>query len=146
MRSLLSGLVAASLLIATAQLGFARCGDEPDDAQQVADARQQVADDCECATAETHGAYVSCAAGVVNARVLAGSLRPQCKGSVRRCAARSTCGKPGFVACCRTRADGVTKCSTKRDGLHCVPPEGGSACVGTQSSCCDACTTSGCAP
>ena len=72
-------------------------------------------------------------------------VNKSCKGAITRCAARSTCGKPGFVTCCRTNSKGVTKCSTKSSGDSCKPPKGGSACASVHSSCCDACTASGCA-
>jgi hypothetical protein len=60
------------------------------------------------------------------------------------CAARSTCGKPGFVTCCRTTAKGVTKCSIKHGAAKCTAPKHGGATVGTHASCCDACSGSTC--
>jgi len=149
MRALLSGLLAIAALCANPGLAFGGCGDNPGDAEAVAAARDQVATDCDCAGAVSHGAYVSCAAGVANARAKADPqlLPTYCKGAVKRCAARSTCGKPGFVTCCRTSSAGTTKCSTKRDSAHCIAPAGGDACTGDPafSSCCDACTGTGCA-
>jgi len=124
----------------------ARCGDAPGDAAAVAAARDDVETTCDCAGAATHGAYVSCAAGVANARAEANLLPHNCKGQVKRCAARSTCGKPGAVTCCRTSARGTTRCSIKASASLCsTPPHGGAACVGTATSCCDACNESGCA-
>ena len=64
----------------------------------------------------------------------AGTLSKDCKRAVKDCAARSTCGKPGFVTCCRTRATGTTKCSTKSSAALCRPPKKGTACVGQRSS------------
>ena len=149
MRLLLSTLLAFAALSTSAGPAVAGCGDNPGDAEAVAAARAQVAADCDCAGAPSHGAYVSCAAGVANERANAEPpLLPRyCKGAVKKCAARSTCGKPGFVTCCRTSSAGKTKCSTKRDAAHCVAPAGGAACAGdlTFSSCCDACTDGGCA-
>jgi len=101
---------------------------------------------CDCLGATRHGAYVRCAVGVAKAAVKAGTLPRRCKGAVKSCAARSTCGKPGFVTCCRTTATGATKCSIKRAPAQCKPPRGGTACVGHRPSCCDACATGGCAP
>jgi hypothetical protein len=73
------------------------------------------------------------------------TLPKNCKGAVVRCAAKSTCGKPdGFVTCCRITAAGKTKCSLKSDASLCKPPKNGSSCVGTDSSCCDACPTGVC--
>src|SRR5206468_23801 len=47
--------------------------------------------------------------------------------------------------CCRTDSDGDTSCSIKSSASACNPPRGGSACVGSVPSCCDACGPSGCA-
>ena len=147
MRVLLPGVLAIAVLCTSPALTFGGCGDNPGDDVAVADARTAVEATCTCATATSHGAYVRCAAEVANARAkaLPQLLPTYCKGAVKRCAARSTCGKPGFVTCCRTSAAGTTKCSTKRDGDHCIAPAGGSACTGSFSSCCDACTDGGCA-
>jgi len=151
MRALLPGLLAIAALCANPALTFAGCGDNPGDAQAVADARAAVEGTCTCSSedppAVNHGQYVSCAVGVVNQRANDNLLPPYCKGFVKRCYARSTCGKPGFVACCRTSSSGKTKCSTKRDSEHCTDPGGGTSCVGDGAftSCCDACTATGCA-
>ena len=75
----------------------------------------------------------------------AGTLSKDCKRAVKDCAARSTCGKPGFVTCCRTRATGTTKCSTKSSAALCKPSKKGTACVEQRPSCCDACVSGGCA-
>jgi hypothetical protein len=83
---------------------------------------------------------VRCVAHAVKAAGIAKSL----SGTVKRCAARSTCGKAGFVTCCRTNKKGVTKCSIKHDAAKCKAPKGGSAHVGTHASCCDACTSPTC--
>ena len=144
MRTTISGALVIAMLFGGLAVAHARCGDQPGDAQAVADARAQVASDCDC-NAGTHGAYVKCAAGVANDRASHNLLRESCKGAVKKCAARSMCGKPGFVTCCRTNASGVTKCSIKSGAAKCTPPKDGSACVGTFSSCCDACTDTGCA-
>ena len=97
-----------------------------------------------CATAKNHGQYVSCIAHQAKADT---TLPNECRGAVVKCAAKSTCGKSGFVTCCRTKADGTTKCSTKKGASACTAPKGGHACVGlpTHPSCCDACTATGCA-
>jgi hypothetical protein len=93
----------------------------------------------ECRGARVSGARVT----DTDERAVESALR--CRGAVVKCAAKSTCGKPNFVTCCRTNAKGVTKCSTKSSANSCEPQKGGSACVGTFSSCCDACTATGCA-
>src|SRR5689334_9614764 len=134
-------LVALAFLLGTAGLALARCGDDPRDAQAVADARAQVDGDCDCAGATSHGDHVRCAVGVVRTRVDAGQLRSQCRGVVKRCAAKSTCGKPGAVSCCIPN-DPSTRCRIARDAGSCAA-RGGTP--GTCPSCCDACG-GGCAP
>ncbi len=128
----------------SAGLAVAKCGDDPGDAQAVADARAGVRASCDC-NVPTHGEYVSCAAAIADAHAMAGLLPMNCKGNVKKCAARSTCGKPGFVTCCRTTASGRTKCGTKSNSDKCTAPSGGTACVGQFTSCCDACSGTGCA-
>src|SRR5262249_45181626 len=138
----ISWTTAAPIAIAHADEGGdtnAPCGSVSGDADQVAAVRAQAAATCDCATASSHGAYVSCVAQVVNDAVDSGALRSQCRGDITHCAARSTCGKPGFVTCCRTSAKGKKKCSIKRNADACRAPAGGSASVGTSASCCDAC-------
>jgi len=134
-------VLAASFLAFAAQRSDAKCDVTGADAADVAAARAAVAANCDCAGAPNHGTFVSCAAEQANATL----VNRSCRGTVVKCAAKSTCGKPGFVTCCRTKASGVTKCSTKSNADRCKAPKGGSACVSTFASCCDACTTSGCA-
>jgi hypothetical protein len=107
-------------------------------------ARLQIDAQCACDEATNHGAYVRCVAHAVKASVKAGDVPKASSGAVKRCAAQSTCGKPGFVTCCRTTKKGALKCSIKHDAATCKAPKGGSAHVGTHASCCDACTTAAC--
>ena len=137
----LVGAFALSLLVFSAQRSDAKC-DPTADAADIALA-QAAAATCVCATFDNHGQYVSCVAHAVKEAPLENR---SCGAAVKKCAARSTCGKPDeFVTCCRTKANGTTKCSTKSSAERCKPPKGGSACVGVFASCCDACTESGCA-
>lgn len=108
--------------------------------------RAEIDAQCDCAGARKHGAYVKCAATMAKTAVRSGTLSKACKGAVKRCAAQSTCGRPGFVTCCRTNAQGVQKCSIKRSAAACKPPKGGTACVGDRPSCCDACGGATCPP
>lgn len=101
---------------------------------------------CDCRGSRSHGAYVSCAMQVAKAALKAGRLTKRCNGTVKSCAARSTCGRPGFVTCCRTSAKGATKCSIKRSAALCKPRKGGTACVSVHPSCCGACSATGCQP
>src|SRR5262245_52510435 len=111
---------------------------DPTTATAVASARSTADQECHddgrgCDNAPSHGAYVSCIAHKVNdlASGPTPSLPPSCKGFVKRCASRSTCGKQdrGFVTCYRTDSAGATKCSTKSDSSLCSDPPGGSHCV-----------------
>ena len=115
------------------------CGMEQGDAAQVAAVRAMADEQCDCATAANHGAYVSCVDAVAAAAVADGSLRPECEDTVISCAAQSTCGRPGFVTCCTTDSTGQTTCSTKSTAALCKAPTGGTASVGSAPSCCDAC-------
>ena len=149
MHVLLRGLAGVLLLLAAPSLGEAKCGDDPADAEAVARARMAADAACDtqqsgCSNAPDHGSYVHCVAAQAKATVDDGTLRPACKRAVTRCAARSTCGRPGAVACCRTKL-GERRCSIKSGTADCTAPGGGTACVGTFPSCCDACSTTGCA-
>ena len=133
-RPAIGAMMAALSLVALAQSAFAACGDNPDDANAVAAARQAADDPCDCSTAKTHRRYVRCVAGVARAAVNSGTLSEECKAQLLACAARSTCGRPSAVRCCRTDASGVTHCQTVRGAAACRAPRGGSVCVGTTSN------------
>jgi len=138
-------LFAGSLLIApTHALGA--CGTNPGDPAAIAEVRSLVEQQCDCATAVSRKVYLRCAGAVLDLAVAQGRLSTGCRSAVKKCATKSTCGRPGAVACCRTRANGQTKCSVKPSAVACVAPAGGSACASQQSSCCDACVDGGCAP
>jgi len=108
------------------------------DAEALTRTRAAVDAQCDCAGA-SHRSYVKCAVAVAKAAVRAGTLPKTCRGKVKRCAAHSTCGRPGFATCCLTTAQGVQQCSIKPSAAACRPPPGGIACVGDRSSCCGAC-------
>ena len=115
--------------------------------------------ECPCTTASNHGRHVSCVAHVVNRLAKTQTVPTSCKGKITRCAARSVCGKSGFVTCqvptdtcdlttgtcvgdativCTTNLDCGSRCSTKRDAQHCADAGG---TVGGGTSCCAACGT-----
>jgi hypothetical protein len=139
---LVRGMMLVALVLSAPRAARPAC----DDTGAVADARDAIELACPCAGAASHRSYVACATGVIAARLGDHSLPIGCGSTVRRCVTRSTCGRAGAATCCRTTATGVTRCRTTRDPARCAPPVGGSACVGSATSCCDACTTSGCAP
>ncbi len=114
------------------------------DAQAAATVRAAIAAQCPCATATAHHAYVKCAARVVAQAIKAKTLPRACKASLTTCAARSTCGRSGAVACCRTTASGSRKCVVKKSAAACKPPRGGAECASNQQSCCDACLGADC--
>ncbi len=145
MKILINGALAVLGVLLTAQLAFAGCDKDDPDGTALAAARAQVTADCVCDQSDppavNHGDYVSCAAGVANDR---SALPPEdpnflpttCKGAVKKCAAKSACGKPGFVSCCRDDGNGGFKCSAKSSAEACTDKGGvADAC----SSCCDAC-------
>lgn len=144
--SLATALLGLSATTHVAVALAASCDPAGADAAPIAAARAAVVATCDCAGAASRGDYVRCSRDVLQTRIDAAQLNAGCQGVVQRCAARSTCGRPGTVTCCRTSASGRTSCHVKRDASHCRAPNGGAACVGTVTSCCDACTTTGCTP
>jgi hypothetical protein len=140
MRLLATTSLAGVLVLAAVAPALAACGDRSGDRQAVA-AIRAAAGACDCATTAGHGAYVRCVAAVANGAVRDGRLRARCRAAVVRCAARSTCGRSSAVTCCSGG-----KCSIRAGAAACIAPSGGSACVGDQPSCCDACGSAGCAP
>jgi len=129
--------------------------------------QQAIADQCPCDTATNHGRYVSCVAHVRNQLAKDGTIPKNCKGAVQRCAARSICGKPGFVTCqipqfgtCGTPCtadpattcceDATTACTVDTDcvvGTKCKIKSTADGCtaaggsVGTSPTCCADCAT-----
>jgi hypothetical protein len=109
--------------------------------------------------AANHGQYVSCVAKAVRDLASAGTIPKNCKGKITRCAARSICGKAGFVTCqvpvpgkCDTKAgtcrhNPTVACLTDADctGTRCKINssaelcEAGGGIVGTSESCCADC-------
>jgi plastocyanin len=116
------------------------------DAEAVAAVRAQVDARCPCVGAAHHRAYVRCAVAVAQEAVTTGRLPKACKAAVKHCAAKSTCGRPGFVTCCRSTLEGGQTCGIKPSAVACKVPKGGTACVGDQPSCCDACGGATCPP
>lgn len=142
------GVLAVGLVLATSAPGFANCAADDPDGSKVAAARVTAEQNCAalgrgCATAASHGQYVSCIA--LEAKALSSgdtpTLPPSCKGAVKKCAARSVCGKQdhGFATCCLTDASGDVSCKTRRSD-NCT------GVVGTCGSCCDACGGAGDGP
>jgi hypothetical protein len=127
-------VMVAALALATAADGRSTCTD----IDAVATARTEIEAQCACERAANHHLYVRCAAGVVRKRVAGKLLLRACAPSVQRCAARSTCGRPGAVVCCLG-----TRCKPMKSAARCSA-RGGHA--GTTASCCDACATTATVP
>jgi hypothetical protein len=140
-------LLVVAVLLTTARLAAASCAtDDPDGSRTMA-ARASAEEACTnagagCSNAANHGAYVSCIAHAINGLVQGNTLPKSCKGTVKKCAARSTCGKPGAVTCCLANqgGHGHSKCSVMRDAGSCTAKGG---CAGSFVSCCDACAPDG---
>jgi hypothetical protein len=110
-----------------------------------------------------HGRYVSCVVHQVNDLAKAGMIPNNCRGRIKRCAARSICGKADFVTCsipvlgtCDTTTGTCvedptifcmddtqcavgTKCKIKHSADLCEM-KGGT--VGTSPTCCSDCVVS----
>lgn len=115
---------------------------------------------CDLTGATNHGQHVSCVAHVVNrlSKQNPPAIPINCKGRIKRCAARSICGKAGFVTCqipvagtcdlttmtcertglpCLTDAEcTTTKCKTKASSDLCMAAGG---TVGGGTTCCASC-------
>lgn len=152
--TIITGLTLASALALAAAPARA---EKPDCEPARCAVQAAIAAECPCAESSNHGRYVSCVARVVNRLSRAGQVPTNCKGKVTRCAARSTCGKPGFVAChiptdtcdvvtltcvgnptlaCATDLDCGARCKVSSSEDICLA-RGGT--VGTESSCCATC-------
>ena len=90
-------LVGVFLVGAWLVMPAARSSADPPDCEAARCSVQSAVDTC-CANAKNHGQFVSCVAHAVKAA----GIPTNCKGKVVRCAARSTCGKEGFVTCTPT--------------------------------------------
>ena len=119
-----------------------KCDAAGADAAAIAAARARIDLDCACddydgSKGKKHGDYVRCATQTVKALVRDGVLNKSCKKATRRCAATSTCGSPGSVACELTTAHQQATCAIKAAPARCVAPRGGDARVDAAASCCD---------
>jgi hypothetical protein len=124
------------------------------DPDEVAAVRAEAEAQCNCEAAANHGEYVDCVAAVARDALRNGTLTRGCKGAVVRCAAQSTCGRPGFVTCCLPpRGDDFLRRGRNgrlNGGVRCRPKKSAEACeaqggtVSSCPSCCDACGNGTC--
>ena len=155
--------VAAAAIVLVCGVGQARAAKVDCEPARCA-AQKAIIEGCpSCDDASNHGRYVSCVAKVVKTLSDDGTIPGNCKGKVVSCAARSTCGKPGFVRCllptdtcvinpatglgtceknpalaCVTDLDCGAKCKTKSSADGCTQ-HGGT--LGGSGTCCAACAS-----
>ena len=122
--------------------------------------QQEITGRCPCEGNRNHGQYVKCVGQVIRELTKANPEFKNCRGKMVRCAARSTCGKDGFVTCnrvelgvcdpalltcsepvgqaCATNDDCIisSRCSTKRSAESCTDHGG---IVGLSPTCCSSC-------
>ncbi len=108
------------------------------DAPALVHVRADILATCGCGTAASHGAFVRCARAKL-AQVSSDLVLFPCLNRELKLLARSVCGKPAAVTCCRTDAKGRQRCSIRSDAAHCTAPTGGSASLGVSEDCFDAC-------
>src|SRR6516225_8147008 len=140
-----SAMSRLTIVVVTVLLSLGTARAACTDAAALAATRAAADAQCSCGTFSSHKAYLHCVAQVAKTAAQSGSLPKACRATVLGCAKKSTCGKAGFVTCCRTTAKGSTKCVVKPSAAKCTAPKGGSACVGTMPSCCDSCAAGSCA-
>jgi hypothetical protein len=136
-----SAIAAAVLVLASRVVAHAA----PVDCEPARCAAQTALDkECPCDQATNHGRHVSCVAHVVNRLSRDGTIPTNCKGKIRRCAARSICGKAGFVTChfATDTCDPVALTCTSDSTVTCATDlDCGSVCRIRSSS--DLCTAAG---
>jgi hypothetical protein len=98
---------------------------------------QAVADTCPCDAAVSHRSHVKCVSRAVKDLLVAHALPTACKGAIVRCAARSTCGKPGATTCRITASGETERCRVRTSAARCEA-RGGTLGAGT---CCASCPT-----
>src|SRR5262245_38791715 len=118
---------------------LAKCGSSVFDGDSMVRTKAAVDAQCPCADAVSASSYLNCARDVLDAAVTHATLRKECRSSLLKAAKRSTCGRPGAVTCCMTTATGNHSCTIKSAAASCAAPSGGTAAVGSTSSCLGAC-------
>src|SRR4051794_11454058 len=83
MRTAASSVIVTAVILLTALPGWSRCGDDPNDADRVAAAIDDVMAQCRCCSPADSHAFVRCARTVVVNRVEEGTLRRRCAARVR---------------------------------------------------------------
>lgn len=99
--------------------GAARSASCPD----LATIRESVEAACPCASQASAGAYKRCVKGAIKS----GAIKGACKKAMQTTAAKSVCGKRGFVVCCTPGKKGQVVLAKKcKKGTACTSgPDGG---------------------
>ena len=92
-------LIALALFLALPASAMAR-REKPEPISCPTDGAAALAAACPCDAAVNHGQYVRCIAHFRNVLKRSGCMTEEAR-TIMRCAARSTCGRPSAVVCCR---------------------------------------------
>ena len=139
-RGLSALFVSLALLAASAGVTLAACTSPqcPNDTI-VEPVRQMIAASCDCAGVSSHKQYLRCAKEVMKGAIRAQTLPAECKRTVRRCEARSTCGRIKSAAvCCVPKRQGRIKALVTKNENRCR----GTLCEGPLAAA-DACRADG---
>jgi len=130
-------LALVSAAPAGATCSSAKCPDQ----LAVDDLRARIAAECDCDAVAKPGQWAKCVKRVTKEAGADGTVPKACAKAVRRCEAKTTCGKPDAVVCCSTSAKGV-KAKVMRKASAC----GGTVCAANPNAG-DACRPdASCAP
>src|SRR5467141_4676549 len=110
-----SSLLGLAALLASPERALARPCESASDRAAVLETTAAIQAQCNCASAATHRDFIICAERVTKQRKAQNLLPGDCTNEANRCAKRSTCGRPGWVTCCRTNQRGRTHCYVKSD-------------------------------
>ncbi len=92
-------LTSVALALCVGTVHAKPCTDEDKEAVELVSAELDARCPCDGGY-RNHGRYVRCVARNTNKLFKEYGLPSSCKRTIRRCAARSTCGKEGAVRCC----------------------------------------------
>jgi hypothetical protein len=114
-------MVAALFAIVGADRAAAECtfGRKCTDPGGVELVRAEIMARCDCLGAAKPKVYKKCANQVVKSAVKRGALQKQCKRGVRKCEAKSTCGRPGAIVCCSAKGNGTVQAKVVKDESKC---------------------------
>jgi len=144
-RSLVSQAAVVVLLLAATGIwtGKAFPRIDPAERELAAATRADAEAQCDCTSASSHRGYLRCVGRTMKA-LSAGRLSKHGMHAAMRCAQRSSCGRAGKAICCTTGSQGETQCAIT-PAAKCLAPAGGTACVSSFASLCDA-IDQGCTP